>query len=455
MEIQQPKNQKPVLKTPVPGPKSQAIRAREEQALAPGLQGFALMAGIVVDEARGSAVTDVDGNTFLDIIGGIGVNGLGHSHPKFVEAIQKQVAKASVGSFTSEARVRLFEQLSKNRPTPSVYRTQLYSGGAEAVESALRLAKCHTGKYEFISFWGGFHGKTMGVLSLMGSDFKNGLGPMVPGSHIVPYANCYRCPFQLKNPSCGMACVEHLRKHVKLGTAGAVAGIIAEPMQGTAGNVIPPNDFLPAVAEVAKEIGALMIIDEMITGFGRTGKYWGAHHSGVQADIVTLGKQFGGGFPMSAVMTTDDISKAQPWSVPSGSSSSYGGNPLGAAAGAAALTIIEEEGLVENSRKMGDYFLGKLKPFEEKYSFIGEARGAGLFLALEMVRDKVTKEPLSKKACQRVFTECLKRGLLTMAYAPSFRIQPAMSIDTGTIDAAVGVLEEVFDLMEKEKLWQA
>ena len=452
--MSQPTNQKPEIKTKVPGPKSIEIRTREEKHLAPGLQGFALMAGIVVDHASGSTVTDVDGNTFIDIIGGIGVNGLGHSHPKYVKAVKDQVEKASVGSFTSAARVDLLEQLAENSPTPAAHRTQLYSSGAEAVESALRLAKCFTGKYEFVSFWGGFHGKTMGALSLMGSDFKDKMGPMVPGAHIAPYANCYRCPLKLKYPSCGMACVDLMRKQVKMSNAGEIAAFIVEPMQGTAGNVIPPKEFLPAVKSVAQEMGALLIVDEMITGFGRTGKFWGADHSGVQADIVTLGKQFGGGFPISAVMSRDEIVNSKPWSNPSGSSSSYGGNPLASAAAAAAVRIIREEGLVENSRLRGEYFLKKIQPFVDKYPFIGEVRGAGLFLSIEMVKDKVTKEPLSKAVTNRVFMECLKRGLLTMSYAASFRIQPSMTIDDRTIDTAVGILGEVFDLMAKEGFWK-
>ena len=453
-EISQPKNQKPKLNTAIPGPKSKALRAKEDQHLAPGLQGFALMAGIVADHASGNLVTDVDGNSFLDIIGGIGVNGLGHSHPTYVSALKDQVEKISVGSFTSQARVDFFERLGKNSPAPGVDKAQLYSGGAEAVESALRLAKCFTGKYEFLSFWGGFHGKTMGVLSLMGSDFKNKLGPMVPGSHQVPYANCYRCPFKMQYPSCGLACVDFAKQHVKTASAGSLAAIIVEPMQGTAGNIIPPDDYLPALKEVAKEFGALLIVDEMITGFGRTGKYWGSHHSGVTPDIVTIGKQFGGGYPIAALISSEKIVSTPPWSNPSGSSSSYGGNPLASAAASTALRIIDEEGLVENSRRVGEYFLSKIKSFEEKYSFIGQVRGRGLFLAIEMVKDKTTKEPLSKKVCQEIFMAHLKRGLLTMSYAPSFRIQPAMTIDEETIDNSVEIMTEVFDWVEKERLWE-
>jgi 4-aminobutyrate aminotransferase-like enzyme len=189
-----PKNQQVHLKTAIPGPRSLELRAREDRHIAPGLQGYAVSAGIAIESAVGSAVTDVDGNVLLDIIGGIGVNALGHSHPQMVRAIGDQVVRASVGSFTTQPRVDLLERLSSHAPAPGVHRVQLYSSGAEAVESALRLAKSYTGKAEFVSFWGAFHGKTMGALSLMGSPFKDGLGPMVPGSHIVPYADCFGCP---------------------------------------------------------------------------------------------------------------------------------------------------------------------------------------------------------------------------------------------------------------------
>ncbi|HEY7168917.1 MAG TPA: aspartate aminotransferase family protein [Candidatus Binatia bacterium] len=452
--IEQPRNQTPVLKTSVPGPQSRALREREDEHLAPGLQGFALMAGIVVKEARGSAVTDVDGNTLLDIIGGIGVNALGHSHPKYVRSIQEQVERFSVGSFTSEARIRLMEQVAEHRPSPSLHRLQLYSSGAEAVESALRLAKSHTGKYEFVSFSGGFHGKTMGVLSLMGSDFKNGYGPMVPGSHIMPYADCYRCPLKLEYPSCGLACVEAARHQLKQNSSGKIAAFLIEPMQGTAGNVIPPKEFLPAVKELAREFGALLILDEMITGFGRTGKYWALEHSGVEPEIITIGKQFGGGFPISGILSKDEVVQARPWSEPSGSSSSYGGNALAAAAASACLKIIDQEGLVENSKRVGEYFLGRIADWVERYPFVGDVRGAGLLIGLDLVRDKDSKAPLSKPVCQRIFQESLRRGLLTMTYTPRVRIQPAMSIDEGTVDTAVGILREVFDQVAAEGWWK-
>jgi 4-aminobutyrate aminotransferase-like enzyme len=422
--------------------------------MAPGLQGYAVMAGIVVDEASGSAVTDVDGNTFLDFIGGINVNALGHSHPRFVRALSEQVAKASVGSFTSTARVSLVERLAAHPPAPGVHRLQLYSGGAEAVESALRLAKSHTGKYEFVSFWGGFHGKTMGALSLMGSTFKDKLGPMVPGSHQVPYADCYRCPLKTTYPGCGIACAEVARQHVKIASAGEVAAFIVEPMQGTAGNIVPPKEFLPAVQSIAKDMDALLIADEMITGLGRTGERWGVEHTGVRPDIVTLGKAFGGGFPLSGVLTTDAISRAKPWSIPSGSSSSYGGNPLAAAAGAEALAIIEEERLIENAAVVGAAMLEELETFVDRFPFVGFVQGAGLFMRVEMVKDKRTREPLPRSVTERIFGECVRRGLLTMAYAPSFRIQPALTIDEDTARSGLAILAEVFELVTRERWWE-
>jgi 4-aminobutyrate aminotransferase/(S)-3-amino-2-methylpropionate transaminase len=454
MNQTQPKNQQAKIATEVPGPKSKALRAREDAHIAPGLQGYALMAGISVDEAKGSAITDVDGNVFLDLIGGIAVNALGHSHPVYVKALQDQVARASVGALTSEARALLCERLAARTPSKALHRLQLYSSGAEAVESALRLAKCYTGKHEFVSFWGAFHGKTMGVLSLMGSRFKEGLGPMVPGAHQLPYADCYRCPLATTYPGCGMACVDFARKQLKVASAGSIAAIIIEPMQGTAGNVIPPKEFLPAVRDLAKELGALLIADEMITGMGRTGRNFGVDHTGVIPDIMTVGKAFGGGFPLSGIVTTDEISAAKPWSNPSGSSSSYGGNPLGAAAGATALKIIDDEKLVENSAQVGALMLRELAGLRERFPFVGHVDGAGLFMRVELVKDKTSKEPLPRAVTERIFKECVRRGLLTMAYAASFRIQPALTIDEATGKNALAILAEVFEDATKSGWWK-
>jgi 4-aminobutyrate aminotransferase-like enzyme len=294
----------------------------------------------------------------------------------------------------------------------------------------------------------------MGALALMGSTFKDKQGPMPAGAHQIPYADCYRCPLGQSYPGCGLACIEVGRKQVKTASAGAVAAVIIEPMQGTAGNIVPPKEFLPAVRGLADELGALLIADEMITGLGRTGTRWGVDHTGTRPDIVTLGKAFGGGFPLSGVLTTDEIAQAKPWSVPSGSSSSYGGNPLGAAAGAAALRIIDEEDLAENARVVGDVMLRELEGFVERYPFVGFVQGAGLFLRVELVRDKTTKEPLPRRVTNEIFLQCVRRGLLTMAYAPSFRLQPALTIDVDTARNGLAILAEVFDEVARQGAWR-
>ena len=422
--------------------------------MAPGLQGYATMSGVAMERGSGSTITDVDGNVLLDFIGGIGVNAFGHGHPALRKAITDQVEQLSVSSFTSEPRVRLIERLATHAP-PGLHRVQLYSSGAEAVESALRLVKSHTKKHEIVSFWGGFHGKTMGAMSLMGSTAKEGLGPMVPGAHLAPYADCYRCPLGAKYPSCGLGCVELARRQLRAASGGAIAAFIIEPMQGTSGNVIPPDEFLPAIASLAKERDALLVVDEMLTGFGRTGAYWGSSHSGVVPDVMTIGKAFGGGFPLTGVMTTDVISAAKPWSLPSGSSSSYGGNPLGAAAGLAALETLDSEALVDHSRTVGAAMLESLSSFEDDYPFVGTVRGRGLFLGMELVADKRTREPLDTTVTRRLFDECTRRGLLTMAYSPHFRIQPALTIDEATAQNGIAILREVFDLAKRERWTEA
>ncbi|MSP63072.1 MAG: aspartate aminotransferase family protein [Myxococcales bacterium] len=439
------------IRTAIPGPRSQALRAEETEYLAPGTQGVSQLAGIAVDHGHGALVSDVDGNTFIDFVAGICVASLGHGHPALATALGVQASKIAAGSFTSEPRTRLLERIGllagKIVPGSKLKRTQLYSGGAEAVESALRLARAYTKKYEVVAFWGGFHGKTAGVLGLMGSDFKHGLGPLPTGNHLAPYPDCYRCPFQLSYPSCGLACVDFLRQLIKLNTAGSLAAIIVEPIQGTAGNVIPPPDWLAAVKSVAREFDALLVLDEMITGFGRTGKMFGAEHFGVEADIMTFGKGVASGYPLTGVVSTDEImdpAKCDPWGRPSFSSSSYGGGPLGAAAGDAVTRAIVEEKLPEHAAVVGDAMLFELQKLKDKYPFVGDVRGKGLMIAVELVKDKKTREPLDKKTCEWIFQACLKRGLLSMAYAPRVRINPPLVISRDEALEGIAVMDEVF-----------
>jgi 4-aminobutyrate aminotransferase-like enzyme len=430
----------PHIQTEIPGPKSKAIFDEEQKSLAPGLQGFALMSGIAVERAQGSVVEDADGNRFVDLIGGIGVNSLGHSHPAYKEALHAQIEKATVGSFTSAPRAALVNEIARLAPQ-GCDKVQLYSSGAEAVESALRLAKNATGKHEVVGFWGGFHGKTMGALAANGAGNAKTYGPLPPG-HVVPYANCYRCPLKLSYPSCGIACADLAREQLKNASTGSVAAVIVEPMQGTAGNVIPPADWLPRIREIARDVGALLIVDEMITGFGRTGRWFASERSGVTPDVITIGKAFGSGFPISGVVAKAEIAKSKPWANPSGSSSSYGGNPLAAAAALATVQTLQKENLLENAQKVGAAMLGELGRWPDRLRWVGDVRGEGLFLAVELVADRKTKEPLTKKICEEIFQEGLRRGLLAMSYTHAIRLQPALTIDEGTALKGLAILAE-------------
>jgi 4-aminobutyrate aminotransferase-like enzyme len=427
----------------VPGAKSRAIFDREADAMAPGLQSIALYSQIVADHANGCTIVDVDGNEYLDFIAGIAIGSVGHSHPHYVKRLSEQLGRITFGSFATETRARFLNLVRELLPE-GITHIQLFSGGAEAVEAAFRLAKSVTKKFEFVGFWGGYHGKTAGTIGLLGGSYRKHQGPFPPGMHLSPYANCYRCPWKLQYPSCGLACAEHLRNVMKNDTQGEVAAIILEPMQGTAGNVIPPEDFVQAVRDIADEFDALLIADEILTGFGRTGTMWAAEQFALKPDIMTIGKGIGGGFPLSAVASSLDRMSAKPFGEPSGSSSSYGGNPLAAAAGLGAVEVILEEKLVENSARVGKLMFEGLKQLQEKYRFIGDVRGRGLMIGVEMVADRKTKEPLDKTITRALFHEALERGLITMSYSQVIRINPPLVISEAEAMCGVDILDESF-----------
>lgn len=443
----------PNIKTSVPGPRSLAIFEEEQRYIAPGRQRISLLAQVAFDHGDGATLIDADGNTYLDFFAGVAVASLGHGHPQFTRALGEQSRRLMVGTFANSARAETLRLMAESAPA-GLNRAHLYSGGAEAVEAALRLARSVTKKHEVVSFWGGFHGKTGGVIGLIGDESKQGYGPLPGGRYQVPYADCYRCPFRMKYPQCGLFCVDFAREQIKMSSAGDIAAVVVEPMQGTAGNVIPPDDWMPAVQSVARELGAILIADEMITGFARTGKMWGVEHSGVEPDIVTIGKGMGSGFPVSGVMLSDELGKAEPFSKPSASSSSYGGNPLAATAVGETLKAIHREKLVENSRKVGLTLLGRMLDLKEKYEFVGDVRGRGLLIGMDLVRDEETKEPLGRKVMEVIFKEALRRGLLTMSYFPRVRINPPLVITEQQAEAGAAILDEVFSHVRDHVDWR-
>ncbi len=431
------------VKTTIPGPKSKEIFDYEQQYISPGIQTIATLSQIAMEKGEGCLLQDVDGNRYIDFSAGVAVSSLGYNHPKYVRALQDQVAKVHVGSFATRVRADLSRLLS-DIGVGTVRRTQYYSGGAEAVEAALRLAKSYTKKTEVIGFWGGFHGKTLGVVGLIGDDFKHQLGPLPHGIYNTPYANCRRCPLNHTFPDCHWACVDFIEQKIKLETTNNVAAIIVEPIQGTNGNLVPPPGYLKELRRIADKIGAVLIVDEMITGFGRTGKMFGCQHDEIVPDIMTIGKSFGGGYPMTGLMAKEEIIFSKPFANPSGSSSSYGGNPLASAAAYVTVKTIIEDGLVENSAKVGAFMLSKLTAFKEKFPFVGDVRGRGLLIGVELVKNKATKEKLDKETCKVIFKECLKRGLIVMGYNPDIRINPPLIIDEATAAEGIDIMEEVF-----------
>lgn len=432
-----------------PGSRSRALFHEEQAVVAPGQQRIALLSELALASGSGATVTDLDGNTYVDFFAGVAVASLGHAHPRWIAAMEAQLHRIAVGSFATENRLRLLQLIAKLAPG-TLGRTQLYSGGAEAVEAAFRLAMSYTGKYEFVGFWGGFHGKTAGVMGLIGDESKHGWGPLPGGRFSVPYADCARCPFKLRYPDCGVACLDFARDSIKRTTSGAVAAIIVEPMQGTAGNVIPPPEFLPGLRSIADEIGALLIADEMITGFGRTGRWFGCNHTGVVPDIMTVGKGMGNGYPISGLISRDEIVRAEPFARASASSSSYGGNPLASTAALATLETIVDDGLVEHGARVGARMLDRLQALAERYAFVSDVRGVGLLLGFDLVEDKVTKAPLPRAITERIFLESLRRGLLMMGYFSRVRLNPPLTITMEQAETGLAVLDEVFALVERE-----
>ena len=424
-----------------PGAKSRDVVSAESKYLAPGIQSVALYSGICIDRGEGAHLYDVDGRRYTDLLAGVGVASLGYAHPRYVKAMTRQLERVHVGSFTTEHRAELVRLIAELAPG-DLNRTQLYSSGAEAVEAAIRLAKAYTKKREVIGFWGGFHGKTAGVLPLLSGSFKHSLGPLMPGTYSSPYASCARCAFDKTYPSCAWHCVDFLKTKIKLETSNDIAAILVEPIQGTAGNIIPPAGYLAELRRVADEIGALLIADEMITGFGRTGKWFGIQHENVVPDIMLVGKGFGGGFPMSGIIARETVAFAKPWADPSGSSSSYGGNPLAGAAARTAIEIIRDEALVENSRRVGARMLETMRGWEATIPMVSDVRGRGLMIGMDLVKPG-TRTLIDGKLARWIFDALLARGVIAMVYNPVVRINPPLVITEEQAMEALAAMEDV------------
>jgi 4-aminobutyrate aminotransferase-like enzyme len=427
-----------------PAVQQKSLFDAEQEFIAPGLQTIALLSELAIDHGAGATLTDVSGRTYLDLNAGVSVASLGHAHPRYVAAVSEQLKRVSVGSFTSKPRTELVRLIAELAPG-DLTRTQFFSGGAEAVEAAIRLARSHTKRVDIIGFSGGFHGKTAGVLPISDIDWKAAVGPLSANQHIAPYPDTTR--FGGSAEQSAEAAVGELRRVIEEKAKGRPAAIVIEPIQGTAGNIVPPPGFLTAVRDISTEYGALLIADEMITGFGRTGAMFGCNHDGVVPDIMTVGKGMGGGFPVSAVISTDEIMAAEPFSLPSASSSSYGGNPLAAAAALVTIQTIVDDNLTANANVVGKLFRDGLRKIAQRHGTIANIRGRGLLIGFDLIDRSDAGCLLPKLRCVDFFKRCLAEGVIVMGYTPRVRVHPPLILSSAEAEQALAIFDRVLGEM--------
>ena len=441
----------PKLKGPLPGPKALAAVAADTRLISPS---YTRSYPLVAKRAKGCRVEDVDGNEFLDFAAGIAVCSTGHCHPEVVAAIQKQAAELihiSGTDFYHEPLTDLAERLSAVAPMPGPHKFFYGNSGAEAVECALKLARYHTGRQQVISFFGAFHGRTMGALSLTGSkpQQKRRFSPLVPGvTHIrYPYAyrGCTGGPQDEEAFSLGCARFIEEKLFKTILAPEEVAAIFVEPIQGEGGYVVAPDNFLRELRAICNRHGILLVVDEVQSGAGRTGKWWAIEHSGVEPDMVCMAKGIASGMPLGICMTRADI---MDW-VPGSHASTFGGNPISLAAALATIDVLEREG-IDNAARVGEFMLERLRGWKHSHPLVGDVRGRGLMIGIELVKDKATREPATALR-NRVEALAFERGLMILGCGEtSIRLCPPLIVSEQEATVALDILEEALTLAEKE-----
>ncbi len=427
------------LRTDIPGPRSREILERKERVVADPLS---IYIPVVIERGQGATLTDVDGNTFIDFTGGVGCLNVGHSHPRVVEAAQEQLERFSHTDFTIvpyETYVRLAERLCELAPISDA-RAAFFNAGTEAVENAVKFARSYTGRPAVIGFEGGFHGRTLLSLSLTSKThpYKAGLGPFAPEVYRVPFPNDYRGP----DWQTALAALE--RALVTQVAAETVAAIVIEPVQGEGGFVVAPREFMDGVRRICDEHGIVMVVDEVQTGFGRTGKLFAIEHYGVEPDLITVAKSIAMGLPLSGVIGKAEIMDAPGDSAIGGT---YVGNPVAQAAAHAVLDVIEEEDLCARATVLGDAMRARMEGWKERFPQIGDVRGLGAMLAIELVRDRETQEPDADTATA-IVEEAVRNGLLLLKsgiYSNCIRVLAPLTLTDAELDEALGVWEQALE----------
>ncbi|HKB92716.1 MAG TPA: 4-aminobutyrate--2-oxoglutarate transaminase [Gaiellaceae bacterium] len=428
------------IRTEIPGPRSRAIVERKERVVAAPLS---LYLPIVVAEGRGATLTDVDGNTFVDFTGGVGVMNVGHSHPRVVEAIQEQAARFTHTDFTIvpyEVYVELAERLVAVAPFAGPAKAGFFNSGSEAVENAIKFARAYTGRTGVVAFEGAFHGRTLMALTLTSKThpYKAGLGPFAPEVYRVPF------PYEYRGVDAERALAALRGLFLTQVAAENVAAIVLEPVQGEGGFVPAPQAFVEGVRAICDEHGIVMVADEVQTGFGRTGRMFAMEHFGVEPDLMTVAKSIAAGLPLSGVVGKAEIMDAPGDSAVGGT---YVGNPVAQAAALAVLDVFEEEGLVERAQQVGETIRARMLAWQERFPRIGDVRGLGAMLAIELVHDPETKEPAPDLATA-VVQAAFERGLLLLKagiYANCIRVLGPLTISEAELDEALAVWEEALE----------
>ncbi len=425
------------LKTAIPGPKSKEILERSERVVAAPLS---ILIPVVVSEAHGVAITDVDGNVFIDFTGGVGCLNVGHSHPRVVEAAQAQLERFAHTDFTIvpyEVYVELAERLTKLAPVRQPAKAAFFNAGTEAVENSIKFARSYTKRPAVVVFEGAFHGRTLLSMTMTSKThpYKAGLGPFAPEVYRVPFAQDYR------GPSTEEALAALERAFTTQVAAEHVAAIVIEPVLGEGGFVVAPREFLQGIRRICDEHGIVMAVDEVQTGFGRTGKLFATEHYGIEADLVIVAKSIAAGLPLSGVIGAAEIMDAPADAAIGGT---FVGNPVAQAAALAVLDVFEDEGVVEHAAQIGETMRSRMLAWQERFPAIGDVRGLGAMLAIELVEDRETKQP-APRLVTAVIEAALERGLLLLKagiYSNCIRVLCPLTITDAELDEALGIWEE-------------
>ncbi len=433
----------PLVRTDIPGPRSQELWARDAHFHGSNSSPPAQWLRLVLKDGRGAVVRDVDDNLFVDFSSGAVVANLGHAPPPVVAAVAEEAGRLMhYFDWATPPRAAFFEALARTLP-PELQTFQMYSTGAEAVEAALRLAKSYTGNYEVISFHQAWHGRTLGAMSLMGGfPLKRGYGPFAPGVSHSPNPNCYRCPLELSREDCEVACARLVDRVYEQSGEQKLAAVIVEPVQGVGGVIPFPPEFLAHLRGLCDRTGALLIFDEILTGVGRTGPMWAFEASGVVPDVLLAGKGLGCGYPMSLIASRREVLDKEPFGRPGAGASTFASGNLACAAGVATLAMLEDGAILANGRKVGAAMLAALQDLARRHPVIGDVRGVGMLMALELVGDRAAKTPVPPATVRQLVLALARRGVLVAGAGPVLRITPPLVIDEEMALGGVALLDE-------------